>query len=303
MWSYVTVEGLFGDYNDDGQVDLADYTVWRNNLGASESILPSGSYIAGSGTIDTEEYSMWKSNFGATSPTALAAPGSASVPEPATWAIGLLAVGLISIRRLGKLPMALVIVLVAGASQIANATTDDRLFRFGEGEGGSAGNDIAVTWDDAGVSGAFLDLLADDRGPGDANPGAALNPVGAVQYANDPNRSGLVGSFDGNGWLRSPYSLNAPTTFWNYEPWFPETPSGASEDSHYPLNYDGIWSHGIQSWIKPEGTALTAGGTQDIVVDTPQLGIYLSEAGNWGCEWPVGVLSRPWQPLPTPGAM
>jgi hypothetical protein len=32
--------GLGGDYNDDGFVDAADYTVWRNNLGGDESARP-----------------------------------------------------------------------------------------------------------------------------------------------------------------------------------------------------------------------------------------------------------------------
>ena len=31
---------LWGDYNDDGSVNAADYTVWRNNVGAQHGTLP-----------------------------------------------------------------------------------------------------------------------------------------------------------------------------------------------------------------------------------------------------------------------
>ncbi|QDU56656.1 beta strand repeat-containing protein [Aeoliella mucimassa] len=72
---------LPGDFNGDGLVNLGDYTVWRDNLGAPESDLPIGSYTLGNGTIDAEEYATWKANFGlgidiATSATAVPEPSS-----------------------------------------------------------------------------------------------------------------------------------------------------------------------------------------------------------------------------------
>lgn len=51
-----------GDYNSDGFVNLADYTVWRDNLGS-----PAGS-LANDPTgeaIGTAQYDIWKGNFGA----------------------------------------------------------------------------------------------------------------------------------------------------------------------------------------------------------------------------------------------
>ena len=42
---------LAGDFNSDGNVDIADYTVWRNNLGT---------------TYTTDDYQDWKANFGNT---------------------------------------------------------------------------------------------------------------------------------------------------------------------------------------------------------------------------------------------
>jgi hypothetical protein len=53
---------LYGDYNDNGTVDAADYTVWRDHLGSSYS-LPNRDPSA-SGNVGTNDYSIWKSNFG-----------------------------------------------------------------------------------------------------------------------------------------------------------------------------------------------------------------------------------------------
>ena len=54
---------LAGDYNDDGFVDAADYTVWREQLGRARFALPNETVTAG--TVTAEDYDVWKSNFGA----------------------------------------------------------------------------------------------------------------------------------------------------------------------------------------------------------------------------------------------
>ncbi|WP_425396384.1 beta strand repeat-containing protein [Aeoliella sp.] len=73
--------GLPGDFNGDGHVNLADYTVWRNNLGASdEGVLANNG--DNSGTVDTGDYDLWKMHLG-DSNAALAAETS-RVPEPNT---------------------------------------------------------------------------------------------------------------------------------------------------------------------------------------------------------------------------
>src|SRR5690606_5672007 len=78
---------LVGDYNEDGVVDAADYTVWRNNLGAEMALPNRGSGITGQ--VGVADYDAWKANYGATSATALAAASAqtAAVPEPATWCL------------------------------------------------------------------------------------------------------------------------------------------------------------------------------------------------------------------------
>ncbi|WP_442482510.1 GDSL-type esterase/lipase family protein [Aeoliella sp. SH292] len=77
-----------GDFNGDGVVNLADYTVWRDNLGtASESAINhAGDGVAG---VDASDYQIWKSNFGA---GGAATVSSVNVPEPtsAVLMVGLL---------------------------------------------------------------------------------------------------------------------------------------------------------------------------------------------------------------------
>jgi hypothetical protein len=49
--------------------------------------------------VDQGDYTRWKNNFGAIAGAgALAASGSA-VPEPATWLLGLIALGGLALRR------------------------------------------------------------------------------------------------------------------------------------------------------------------------------------------------------------
>lgn len=72
---------LAGDYNSDGLVNLADYTVWRDNLGASIT-LPNDSTP---GSVTSDDYSVWKTNFGSSAgPGDLDAIGGNQVPEPAS---------------------------------------------------------------------------------------------------------------------------------------------------------------------------------------------------------------------------
>ncbi|WP_442484864.1 endonuclease I family protein [Aeoliella sp. SH292] len=70
--------GLEGDFNDDGFVDLADYVVWRDNLGSSHGLAGNG---VDDGIVDALDYAAWKSNFGAILSTSTA---TTTVPEPST---------------------------------------------------------------------------------------------------------------------------------------------------------------------------------------------------------------------------
>jgi hypothetical protein len=88
--------GLAGDFNGDGMVNLADYTVWRDYLGADESVLPAGTGD-GSGTVDEGDYSTWRMNFGSSGAASLNASNTPA-PEPATVGLVLLACAIVSTR-------------------------------------------------------------------------------------------------------------------------------------------------------------------------------------------------------------
>jgi hypothetical protein len=72
---------LPGDYNNNGSVDAADYSVWRDKLGTSTT-LPNDTTP---GSVTQGDYDIWKSNFGNHSGSGGGAnAGSAAVPEPST---------------------------------------------------------------------------------------------------------------------------------------------------------------------------------------------------------------------------
>lgn len=77
---------LPGDFNGDNIVNLADYTVWRDNLGSNNPLSGNGNELGSSlGVVDQGDYQLWKNNFGEVGPAPAATIGvSAAVPEPAT---------------------------------------------------------------------------------------------------------------------------------------------------------------------------------------------------------------------------
>ncbi|QDU88931.1 CotH protein [Pirellulimonas nuda] len=67
------------DFNGDGFVDSADYTVWRDNLGVS-----GGAGLQGDanydGVVDSGDYQVWRAQFGSAAAVALPAFGSQAAP-------------------------------------------------------------------------------------------------------------------------------------------------------------------------------------------------------------------------------
>jgi hypothetical protein len=97
-----------GDYNGNGIVDAADYTVWRNHFGESFSLTNESPAASTPGEVDEEDYAFWKSHFGAiagagsgaTIPSAaFAAGGSPTVPEPTSLTLVILGLPLLDCRR------------------------------------------------------------------------------------------------------------------------------------------------------------------------------------------------------------
>jgi hypothetical protein len=86
--------GLFGDYNDDGTVNAADYTVWRNRLGGLAA-LPNDNTPG----VGPDDYARWKSNYGQTAGSGSTAGLNPAVPEPTTVLLFVTAMLAISTRR------------------------------------------------------------------------------------------------------------------------------------------------------------------------------------------------------------
>jgi hypothetical protein len=74
--------GVPGDYNNNGVVDAADYTIWRSQLG-QPSTLPNRD-STNSGAVNAQDYTFWKSHFGNHAGPGAGLGAGAAVPEPST---------------------------------------------------------------------------------------------------------------------------------------------------------------------------------------------------------------------------
>jgi hypothetical protein len=90
----VALDGVLGDYSNNGVVDAADYVLWRNGGPlANESDMP--------GTVNQADYTFWRSRFGATTGAGSgAALNAANVPEPTSAALAVCCVALYVVASL-----------------------------------------------------------------------------------------------------------------------------------------------------------------------------------------------------------
>jgi T5SS/PEP-CTERM-associated repeat protein len=79
--------GLTGDYNNNGVVDAADYTVWRDALTAGATSLVND---ATPGIVDESDFLYWRAHFGETAPIG-SGSGAGTVPEPTSISLFCLA--------------------------------------------------------------------------------------------------------------------------------------------------------------------------------------------------------------------
>lgn len=89
----LAITPLAGDYNQDGSIDAADYTVWRDSLNDSV-VVGAGADGRADGVIDHEDYALWVANFG----TSQNAVGTV-VPEPGALMLLAIAAALRSTRQ------------------------------------------------------------------------------------------------------------------------------------------------------------------------------------------------------------
>jgi serralysin len=92
----LSIAGLTGDYNHDGIVDAADYTVWRDELGKTGSGLAADSN--NDNLVDNADYTAWLSNYGKTN-SGSGSFATTGVPEPSTAALAILPMALFLLRR------------------------------------------------------------------------------------------------------------------------------------------------------------------------------------------------------------
>lgn len=163
------------------------------------------------------------------------------------------------------------------------SVTDDRRYLLGDdaGENAVAGAVVGsastpstgLSRDSQGPTGAFLHLVvngAPTYASVNDRPGAAPGSLGAM----------FNGAVSGDR-LSSAFSLNMPAQFWDNRNYFPLDADPSTP--LFSLNYEDIRSHGISVWAKPNGT--TQGVRQDLVIDTPENGVFISAGNAWGLQY------------------
>jgi hypothetical protein len=90
-WSVSTLvlvsDGLPGDFNRDGSVDMADIVVWRKSAGQSGDLAADANE---DNIVDADDYSLWRANFGRSTDDT-GEEGAAALPEPVSMALVLIA--------------------------------------------------------------------------------------------------------------------------------------------------------------------------------------------------------------------
>jgi hypothetical protein len=90
----IELNPIYGDYNDDGTVNAADYTVWRDQFGllVEPGTGPDGN---NNGFVDVFDRLIWRENFGDSGLEAAAT----SIPEPAAICLALVALMFAAAQR------------------------------------------------------------------------------------------------------------------------------------------------------------------------------------------------------------
>jgi hypothetical protein len=89
------VTPVAGDYNGNGIVDAADYTMWRDSLGQiGPGLAADGNHDS---IVNSHDYDVWSANFGtiAGGGTAAMSPSPVEAPEPSACVLGIVGVAVV----------------------------------------------------------------------------------------------------------------------------------------------------------------------------------------------------------------
>lgn len=283
--SYISVS-LDGDFNGDGFVDLADYNVWRNNLGGTADLSGNGDETGGSaGVVDAADYTLWKENFGVTFASSNLVAGS-QVPEPGTAVLLVAAVscGLLRRIRVGKtLSIAvLAIACMMGAAAKAQLPPEpfvDRDYRFGDNDPGAVAGAAMSLTDNSGNT-----ITYDSAGQ--ANSNQLIDLVAKGRFNLFPTYADTRDRPDGNGGLGIALNQNAfdrqylRTGFGEALNYPEQSPSSIASlvNPGGTLNFFRINDRGFDLWVKPTDVAA---GEQHIVMDSQQHGVFIDNEGKF----------------------
>jgi hypothetical protein len=287
---------LTGDYNGNGTVDAADYVLWRDGGTLQNDPTPG---------VQPGDYNVWRANFGRTVTGAGAGLGDASaVPEPAGWLLALLVPGLLCKVRWRR---ALATVVCQKRGDLQPILRRNAMGNIVPKRG------LLVTC----IAAAFLVLACGVDHVLGQPPTLDRN----YRLGDDPQENAVVGQVVGSASALANHTLDSapPFTFQdlmqNGNPTYVNTqatarPGAAATERGVQFNgtnqylsgnglgspregaavYGGALCAGkpcteyandrlMQFWVRP--TANVA-GRQDVISDTFQFGVFISDTDTWG---------------------
>jgi hypothetical protein len=95
VFDNLVIRDGFGDYDVDGDIDMADYALWRSSYGLTVQFPGMGADGNNNGIVDAADYVVWRERFG--SGQASGAGAVNLVPEPASICLAILSIQAIAL--------------------------------------------------------------------------------------------------------------------------------------------------------------------------------------------------------------